>query len=255
MAFQLPTEKTAPNLDPSKLRWLFYSEPKTGKTSLAAGFLDPLFLVTEKSTESITAYSADLKSWKDFEEAVTELLKGKHIYRTVVVDVVDQLYNYCVEHCCNQLGIKHQSDVGFAKAYHLIDNTFTHWINKLEMSGLGLVFTSHMSEKEVKTKDSSFIKIVPGLQPRGRTVLESKVSAIGCLKWERLRKPNSTKMEFENKLVIDFKQTSELLVGDRTGRMPDKLMLHTIPEGTIKNATLVEEYAKKNYDLICSYFK
>jgi hypothetical protein len=251
---ELPKEKTKPKKDPSKLRWLFYSEPKTGKTTLAAGFNDPLFIITEQSTESIFAYSVECKKWEDFKDIVNLLLDKKHTFKTVVVDVVDVLYRQCIVYCNAKLKIEHISEAGYARGYHLVDNEFEHWLNKLEMSGLGLIFTSHISEKEVQSKNGAFTKIVPGLAPRGRTVLEPKVSAIGYLKWEKIKKLNSPKLEYEQKLVIDFRQTESLLVGDRTGKMPDKLVLHTIPEGTVKTDKMVEEYAKKNYELIQSYF-
>lgn len=254
---ELPTEKTKPVDDPAKLRWLFYSEPKTGKTTLAAGFNDPIFLITERSTESIAAYAVPIKSWEDFRDVVELLIRGNHKFKTAVVDVVDVLYRYCIEFCCKRLNIVHQSDIGFAKGYHSVDNEFEHWLNKLEMSGIGLIFTSHLAEKEVNTGKSTFTKIIPGLQPRGRTILEPKVSVIGHLRWEKLKKEGTVKLEYDNKLVIQFKQTAELLVGDRTGRLPDKLILHTIPDNTptTEMPRLIEEYGKKNYELIASYFK
>jgi hypothetical protein len=256
MAITLPTEKTKPTRDPSRLRWLFYAEPKTGKTTLAAGFNDPLFLVTEKSTEAINAFQIEIKKWEDFKDAVELLLKGNHKFKTVVVDVVDGLYKYCVAFCNNRLGIIHQSDVGFAKGYHSVDNEFEHWMNKLEMSGLGIVFTSHIGEKEIQQKGGgSYVKIIPGLAKRGRDVLEPKVTVIGYLQWEKIKKVGTAKPEFEEKLVLQFKQTSELLVGDRTGRLPDKVILHTIPEGMAKTADTVEEYGRKNFELLAGYFK
>jgi len=255
MAITLPTEKSKPKKDPAKLRWLFYSEPKTGKTTLAAGFQDPLFLITEKSTESINAYEVEIKKWEDFTEVVKLLLAGKHQYKTVVVDVIDVLYRHCITYCCDRLKIAHVSDIGYAKGYHSVDNEFEHWINKLEMSGLGLIFTSHLAEKEITTKTGSFTKIIPGLQKRGRDILEPKVSAIGHLRWEKIKKEGTVKLEYDEKLVLVFKQTSELLVGDRTGMLPDKVMLHTIPEGTVKTVEMVEEYGRKNFELLCGYFK
>lgn len=256
MALILPTEKTKPKKDPAKLRWLFYSEPKTGKTTLAAGFRDPLFLVTEKSTEAINTFEVEIKKWEDFTEAVELLLKGNHKYQTVVVDVIDGLYKYCVSFCNKRLGIVHQSDVGFAKGYHSVDNEFEHWMNKLEMSGLGIIYNSHVGEKDVQVKGGgSYTKIIPGLAKRGRDILEPKVTIIGHLKWEKLAKPNVKPAVYEEKLVVLFKQTSELLVGDRTGRLPDKVILHTIPEGTERTTEIVEEYGRKNFELLASYFK
>ena len=254
---ELPKAKSIPVLDPARLRWLWYSEPKTGKTTLAAGFNDPIFLITERSTESISAYTLEIKCWEDFKDAVELLLKGGHNFKTAVVDVVDVLYRYCIEFCNKRLGIVHQSDVGFAKGYHSVDNEFEHWINKIEMSGLGIIFTSHLAEKEINIGKTSYTKIIPGLQPRGRMILEPKVTIIGCLKWDKIKKQGTTKLEYENKLVIDFKQTAELLVGDRTGRLPDRLILNTIPENTPleQMPKMVEEYGRKNYELIASYFK
>lgn len=252
----LPTEKTKPNNDPSKLRWLFYAEPKTYKTTLASGFNDPIFAVTEKSTEAMSTYTTEIKKWEDFQALTKELCAGGHRFKTLVVDVVDGLYRYCVRYACEKLKIDHLSDAGFAKAYHLVDNEFEHYLNKLEMAGLGIIFNSHLTEKEVQlAKGGSYTKIIPGLAPRGRMVLEPKVTVIGRIQWEKVRKQGVQALVYESKLVIDFKQTELLLVGDRTGKLPAKLVLHTIPEDMILTEDIIADYAKKNYQLIESYFK
>ena len=251
----LPTEKTKPNNDPAKLRWLFYAEPKTYKTTLASGFNEPLFIVTEKSTEALTVYALPVNNWTEFQNIVKELCAGNHKYKTVVIDVIDGLYRQCVRYACDKLKIEHLSEAGFAKAYHFVDNEFEHLLNKLEMAGLGIIFNSHLNEKEVQTKTGSYTKIVPGLAPRGRAVLEPKVTVIGRIQWERMKKVGVPGLVYENKLIIDFKQTSTLLVGDRTGKLPAKLVLHTIPEDIIMTEDIIADYAKKNYQLIESYFK
>jgi hypothetical protein len=251
----IPELKTSPKLDPRKLRWLIYGEPKVGKTPLAAGFDEPLFLVTEKSTEALSIYKADIQKWEDFRDAVTEILKGKHKFKTVVIDVVDELYRYCINYVNSRLKIEHLSDAGFAKAYHFVDNEFDHWLNKLCMADIGIIFTSHLEEKEVRKKNEpSIYKLVPSLMNRGRNILEPKMTIITHLKWEKIRKTTTTKLEYDEKLVLLFRQTEALFVGDRTGKMPDKLILHTIPEGSPKGPEVMEEYAKKNFKLIESYF-
>lgn len=255
MSIELPTQKKKANNDPSKLRWLFYAEPKTYKTTLASGFNEPLFAITEQSTESMSAYSVEIKKWEDFQDLTKKLCAGGHNFKTLAVDVVDGLYRYCVRYACEKLKIDHLSDAGFAKAYHFVDNEFEHYLNKLEMAGMGIIFNSHLAEKDVQTKNGSYTKVVPGLAPRGRAVLEPKVTVIGRIQWEKIRRPGVKELVYDSKLVIDFRQTEALLVGDRTGKLPAKLILHTIPEDMVMTEELIAEYAKKNYQLIESYFK
>lgn len=251
----IPTEKTRPRLNPARLRWLIYGEPGVGKTPLASGFDNPLFMVTEQSTEALTVYSTVISKWEDFTKTTEELLTKKHNFDTVVVDVVDMLYRYCVDFCNKRLSIAHISDAAFAKGYHSVDNEFDHWLNKLCMSNIGVIFLSHLDEKEVIKGKERYTKLVPRLQNRGRMILEPKVTVIGHLEWAKVRKPNTVKPEYDDKLVITFKQTAELYVKDRTGLLPDKLELNTIPTGLQKTEDIVLDYAHRNYHLICSYFK
>jgi hypothetical protein len=251
----IPTEKTIPKLEPDKLRWIIYGEPGSSKTPLASGFDDPLFLVTEQSTEALTVFSTTIRCWEDYTKIVQELLTTKHKFKTVVIDVVDMLYNYCVDFCNKRLKIEHISDVGFAKGYHSVDNEFDHWLNKLCMSNLGLIFLSHLEEKEIFKGKERIIKVIPHLAKRGRSILEPKATIIALLEWDKVRKENTIRPEYEDKLVLSFKQTAELYVKDRTGQLPDKLVLNTIPTGTKRTEDVVLEYAKQNYQLICSYFK
>lgn len=255
MALSLPTEKSKPNVEPELLKWLIYGVPKVGKTSLCMGFKDPLFLRTSQSTEVASIFKLDIKKWEDFQDAVNLLTKTEHKYKTIVLDVGDDIYHYCVKYCNDKLKIEHISDAAYAKAYHFSDNEFEFWMGKLIMSDMGIIVLSHLDEKEAMENKAKIIKTVPSMQARARRIIEKKVAIITWLKQERVRKANSTKLEYEDKLVMITKQSVEVAAGDWTGRMPDKLMLHTIPDGVQRTNELVEEYAHKNYELIASYIK
>jgi hypothetical protein len=250
----LPTDKTKRVERPENQSWLIYGEPKVGKTPLALGFKDPLFLITD-AKQPYTAFTVMIDTWEKFTSTVQEILTTKHTYGTVVIDVIDGLYKLCTSFCNTRLNIAHVSDAKFAKGYNSIDNEFDHWLNKLFMTKLGLIFISHLTEKEIVKTTGNIIKIVPMLQNRGRMILEPKVTIITHMTWKKVKKIGTVKPEYEDKLVLLFKQTAELYVGDGTGLLPDELVLHTIPPGVQRTEEVVMEYAKKNYQLISSYFK
>lgn len=251
----LPTEKSKPNVQVESLKLLVHGEPKVGKTSLFMRFGKPLFLRTSQSDEVFSLHKVDIKDWETFKRVVEEIVSGKHEFTTIVIDVIDDIYSYCVNYCNKKLSIDHVSDAKFGKGYHYIDNEFEFWMGKLLMSKYGLGLLSHLNEKDVITKDGKTTKIVPSLNNRGRLIIEKKVAIITHLKWDKVKKQNTKLLEYEEKLVLITKQSAELMVGDWTGMMPDKMILHTIPSGVPRTQDVLEEYAQKNYELIQTYLK
>lgn len=234
---------------------MIYGEPKVGKTSLTMAFGKPLFLRTSQSDEVFSLHKVDIKDWETYKKVVDEIMSGKHEFTTIVIDVIDDIYNYCVQYCNKKLNIDHVSDAKFGKGYHYIDNEFELWIGKLLMSKYGVVALSHLNEKDVISKDGKSTKIIPSLNNRGRLIMEKKVAIISLLKWDKIKKVDAKALEYEEKLVLVSKQSTELMVGDWTGMMPDKMILNTIPSNIAKTQDILEEYAKKNYELIQSYLR
>lgn len=170
--FMLPkNEKRAVDLA-SKVKIFVYGKPYTGKTYFANTFPSPLFLNTDGNINSFDAPVIVLKdsaieektpsgrvkssvksAWQLFEETVDELALGDHDFETVVVDLIDDVYEYCRLHMYKELGIQHESDDAF-KAWQQIRTRFFTYIKKLTTLDLNVVFVAHEECSRDLTKPS-----------------------------------------------------------------------------------------------------
>lgn len=177
----VPTEKHKPLTDISDYIWLFFGEPKAGKTTLANQMKNALFLATEPGTAAMEAAEMQITSWSDFRNAVKALLKEDHKWETLVVDTVDNLYEFLVDDVCSENGWTDLSDVGFGKGYKLARRKLTNAIATLRKLDMTIVFISH-ERREIEVDDngkkSGSVTITSALPGSARKVLHGAVDFI-----------------------------------------------------------------------------
>lgn len=159
---------------------LLYGREKIGKTTLLAHFPDVLFMFTEPGNKDLRIFEMYVHSWQDFRDAVTLLQEehaaGKSRFRTVAIDTVDILWDYCEDFTCMKLAIDHLSDEDWGKGYRAAKREFVKWVSALMKMDMGVVFVSHDQFREIKTRDGGKTdRILPTLAGSARGVLEPMV--------------------------------------------------------------------------------
>lgn len=135
-----------------------YGEPNIGKTTFANQFPDALMINTDGNIKYVDSPAVNLigdgKSdpWENFVNYVDEFLKGEHTYKTLVIDLVEDVYQYCRTYYCKKLKIEHEGDLGFAKGYDIVRNGFLYPFRKIANSEYNLVLISHESATVVKDR-------------------------------------------------------------------------------------------------------
>lgn len=138
--------------------WI-YGAPFIGKTTLADQFPDPIFLSTDGNINSFTAPYVQIKDvydgpimvksgWALFEETVDDLAKGGHQFKTVVVDLCEDTYEFCRQWAYKKLNITHESNDAF-NAWDIVRSNFFRVYRKLSNLPMNIVIISH----EDKSKD------------------------------------------------------------------------------------------------------
>lgn len=159
----LPTTKTPPNRALERQTILIYGAPKIGKTSFCAKFDRPLFIATEDGMNNVEAYQERVSSWGRFLEVCKELAEYKgDLYKTIIIDVIDNLYDFCSEYVLPLNGMKHGSD-NDNKGYMLVNAEMIRVIKKIAMLPFGLVMVSHEKTKTIKTRTGKIEKSAPSL--------------------------------------------------------------------------------------------
>lgn len=211
MTIALPSEKTKPKEQIEEYTMFLYGPPKVGKSTFCSRMNNPLFLATEAGLNALEVYQIPIATWPEFLEACKLIADGKHQFRTVVIDTVDNLYNFCSDYVCKKAGVQHESDLEWGKGWDMVNDEFLRAITKLSLLPYGLVMTSHSEEKEIKSRNAPAItKVVPTLSKGARKIV------LGMADFILYAEPVQTK-DGEVR-VLRTKPTENYEAGDRTQR-------------------------------------
>ena len=159
----IPTTKTKPNFILENQIILAYGQPKIGKSTFASQMDNPIFLMTEPGLNSLETFQVKIDSWQRFLDVAAELAKNGNQFKNIVIDTVDNLFQFCERHVLEKAKVEHASDLAYGKGFTLINNEFGRVIKKLSLLRYGLVFISHSKEKEVDTRTGKLVKTIPSL--------------------------------------------------------------------------------------------
>ena len=157
-----------------------YGSPFSGKTTLADHFEDPLMLNTDGNTEFCTSPVVEIKdivevegrivkttlAWDVFKQTVEELEKGS-TFKTIVVDLLEDLYESCRLYMYDQMGITHESDDSF-RAWDKVRTEFLSTMRKLTNLPYNIVLISHedMSKDITKRSGDKITSIRPNINDK-----------------------------------------------------------------------------------------
>lgn len=245
--------KTSPGkVNVEETGFFFFGVPKWGKTELSAGWPNTIHLVTSiKEIQKLTVPFILVNTWKRFRTAVDELvsqdkeLRNKYKqYKTIVLDVVDTIYENCEEFEAKELGVKNIKDAGYGKGESRTDVEFRKYFRKLVGSRYGLVLISHWETREVETTKGTVKKNVSTLPPRVRKIILRDVNVIGYCGFEDIEvtdEETGKKITIERRM-IRFKASQRFETGDRDGYLPDRLAIRHDKKEYHKTYKKIAEY-------------
>lgn len=171
--------------------WI-YGSPFSGKTTLADKFPEPLMINTDGNTEFCTSPVQEIKdivevegritkttlAWEVFKATVDELEKGS-TFKTIVVDLVEDLYESCRLYMYAQMGITHESDDSF-RAWDKVRTEFLSTMRKLTNLPYNIVLISHedMSKDITKRSGDKITSIRPNINEKVANKLAGMVDIV-----------------------------------------------------------------------------
>ena len=173
----------------SQIKIWIYGAPFSGKTTLANNFPDALMLNTDGNINSFDSPYVrirdeldgrqTIKAWVIFKRTIEELKQGS-TYKTIVVDLVEDVYEYCRLYCYEKLGIEHESDNSF-KAYDYVRNEFLNAMKSLVNLNYNIVLISHEDTSKDITKRSGdkITAIKPNITEKLANKLAGMVDLVG----------------------------------------------------------------------------
>lgn len=219
----LPTAKTPPKPSLADLTVLVYGPTKIGKSDWCSHAESALFLSTEPGLNSLEVFQVPITSWDELLAACAEIAEGKHPFKTIVIDTVDNAFKMCAEHICRKFKVDHEADLPYGKAYALISNEFQRVLNKLAFMPYGLILISHSQTAEIKTRTGKHTKIVPTLPEKARKTVLGLVDMVLYCDIEAVPGPDGVPVA---RRVMRTKPSKDYEAGDRTGRLPEVIDLN-----------------------------
>lgn len=182
------TQEVAVTINDYKKIWL-YGEPFSGKTHLASEAPKPILeLNTDGNIKHYTMPRipiVDTKegrqtipAWEVFKDAVDALEAGSD-FKTIVLDLTEDIYDHCRKYICDKRGWEHESDDSF-KAYDIVRSEFLRVIRKLMNLPYNIILISHVDVSKDITKRSGdkVTKIKPNVVDKVANKLAGMVDIV-----------------------------------------------------------------------------
>jgi phage nucleotide-binding protein len=148
-----------------KVAWI-YGAPFSGKTTFANAFPDPLMLNTDGNIKFVDAPYIFIKdevnkvgrsverklAWDKFKEVLGELELKQNSFKTLVIDLLEDLYEHCRRAVCAERGWDHESDDSF-RAWDMVRTEFLTVMKRLmALDYENIILISHLDTTKDITK-------------------------------------------------------------------------------------------------------
>ena len=172
-----------------KMKVWVIGKPFSGKSLFADSFPDALFASTDGNFKECKSPAIMIRdevavsgrltnvtfAWMVFKDLVDELAKKQNQFQTVVVDLVDDIYESCRVYMYHTLGISHESDDNY-RAWDKVRTEFLSTMRKLISLDYNIVLISHAVDVEDLTSRSGD-KVV-GANPNIQKKVANKLSGM-----------------------------------------------------------------------------
>lgn len=175
-AVALPTAKQSReslSVTPLNARVMLAGFPKAGKSTLAASWAPDTTLIVDTQNGSTLLegehYVQHVNSWAAFDRTISALTTpGAHPFKTVVLDMVDDLWNFVDQHCAGRGQILASATDDYNRSAKNAEGTFRRTIGQLLATDLGVWFLTHTKAMQ----DGQLTRYVPKLDTRVLTYVQ-----------------------------------------------------------------------------------
>lgn len=209
-------ERTQPKSTNKKKIYL-YGAPFSGKTYLTNQFPDLLLLSTDGNYTQLPGgvpphidlkneikmegrIKRTTKAWEVFKEAIGELEKKDNDFKTVALDLVDDMYEACRLYMYDKLGIEHESDNSF-KAWDVIRTEFLSTMKRfMNLDYENIVIISHEDSTKDFTKRTG--DKITSIRPNVNDKIANKLAGMVDLVVRVVVIDGKRKLTFKNDEVV-----------------------------------------------------
>lgn len=190
-------ERTQLTAAPKKKIYL-YGAPFSGKTYLANQFPDVLFLSTDGNYTQLPGGippHIDIKNevkmegrlkkiklaWAVFKEVIDELEKKENDFKSLVLDLTEDVYEACRIYKYGEMGIQHESDAGYGKGWDMIKTEYLSTMKRfmgLDYENIILISHEDTSKDLTKRSGDKITTIRPNINEKVASKLAGMVDIV-----------------------------------------------------------------------------
>lgn len=194
MTMMLPKAERKARDEQGKIKLWVYGDPFSGKTTFANGAPMPLMLNTDGNVKFIDAPSIAIGDrletegrmtkkvfgWATFKDAIAELEKDSQGFETVVVDLVEGVYELCRSYMYDKRGWEHESDDSF-KAWDIVRKEFLDTMRRLTNLDMNVILISHEDSSRDFTRPggNKVTALKPNISEKVAKQLAGMVDVVG----------------------------------------------------------------------------
>lgn len=177
------------NAKTKKVIWI-YGAPFSGKTYFANSFPDPLMLNTDGNIKFVDAPYIAIRdevtvegrltkrrlAYDIFKDAVEELEKKQNEFKTIVVDLLEDVYESCRVFICDRQGWKHESDDSF-RSWDMVTGEFLNTMKRLvSLDYENIILISHEDRSRDLTRKTG--DKISSIRPNLREKIANKIAGM-----------------------------------------------------------------------------
>ncbi|TLQ49302.1 NTP-binding protein [Ruoffia tabacinasalis] len=196
-----------------RIVWL-YGPPFSGKTWFANSFPDVLMLNTDGNIKFVDAPYVNIAdqvikqgrvtdyklAWDVLDETLLDLEKGDHDFKTVVFDLLEDLYTAARFKVYEDLDIDHESDNSF-KAWDIVTTKFLSMVKRIiNLDVENIIFISHEDTTKDFTKRSG--DKISAIQPNLREKVALKVAGMVDIVGRVVANDDDRRLVFKSKSYV-----------------------------------------------------
>jgi hypothetical protein len=188
-AMKLPTKKIkASSNSPKKM--LFFSKPKTGKTSILAELKDSLILDLENGTDFLDAVKVKVRNSADLKEVGEAIKAAGRPYKYIIVDTVTKLEDIALQvalqlYKATPLGKNFEGDnvltLANGAGYLYQRMAMEKLLAYIETLADRIIYSGHIKTKYIEKNGKEVAAAEVDLQGKAKSMLCADMDAIGLL--------------------------------------------------------------------------